>query len=321
MKKIIFGFSILLLMICLVIISLVNNNTSFLVTTIPKSYSFVSTYYDSDNLEVLLYISDKNNPLVNKDLIDNCYITDNENFNSLKIDLIEINDLNYSEKIKNDKYYLFSFVFNIKQFVLEEFELSINNAILSIETNDQNYNINLGSFYYYKLPYYGDKYQNISISKLVPVLAEINGNKTLGAINIKISNLINKDIEIIEVKLLDNNVFPSNEDILITKEEINNQLSLSSILGYNYEILADIYYGFDDLSIKISRNEAIECVIPLKYLNSYSINSLGFILKYRIIGNDNKEVFSFYYDDFIYFTSSDLIINEDELIINRYEKN
>lgn len=317
----------ILLIICivsicgLVLISLFHDNSTYFVTTVPKAYSFVSTYYDSDELEIILYVSDKKSVFTNTEAINNCYITDNENHNSIKIDLKEIKDLSYSEKIKNQKFYLFSYLFDIKQFVLDEFEVSINNAILSIETEAQNFNINIGSFYYYKLPYFGDENQNLSISKLVPILSNLKGNKTLGAINLKITNHCNKDIEIVSLKLFDCNVYPAINDIIITKEEVNTKLSLSSILGYNYELTSDIYNDNIDLSLVITSNDVIELVVPLKYFNSYNINTLGFKIEYRIIGNNDNNIYPFYYDDFVYFTSNNYFIDEDTLQIDCYERN
>lgn len=319
MKKIICFISLFIIFIALVVISISSNNNTFSLTTIPKSYSYVSTYYEDDNIEVLLYLSNKRSILTQKDAINNCYITDSDKYNSIKIELIEINDLDYVEKIKNQNFFLYSFVFNIKSIVNEEYEFKINDAFLSLETDEQNFNIKLGSFYYYKLPYYGDNYQNISITKLVPIIEAIHGNDTIGAINIEIKNNIYSDIEITDIKLLDCNVYPSIDDIIKLEEEINTQMSLSSILGYQYNIKSDIYVENKNINIMINKDEKIELVIPLKYLNNYHINRLGFIIKYKI-SNSNLE-FSYYYDDFIYFSSNEIFINEDNLVVNSYEIN
>ena len=210
-------------------------------------------------------------------------------------------------------------MFKIPAIVNEEYQFSINDAILSMEAIDQNYNIKLGSFYYYKLPYYGDADNLISVSKLLPVLSKINGNDTIGAINIEISNNYNSDIEIIDFKLLENNIFISSKDIKEINEDINNNLSLSTILGYQYNIKTEIFIEREDFKKNIYNKEKINLIIPLKYLNNYSINKLGFIIKYR--NKDSNKISYLYYDDFVYFSSNNFIVNEDELNIYLYEKN
>lgn len=317
MKKIIAFIVIFIVFLFLVILSLKNGDEILSLTTIPKSYSFVSTYYENDNIEVLLYLSNKKSIITNQEAITNCYITDKERYNSIKIELIEINDLNYIEKIKNQNFFLYSFCFDIKSIVNEEYEFEINDAILSLDTEEQTFNINLGSFYYYKLPYYGDYYQNISISKLVPVISSIYGNDTIGALNIKIKNNVYSDIQITNIKLLNNNIYPSYDDLIILEEEINTQMTLSSILGYNYDIKSEIYIENRKMNLNINKSEDIEIILPLKYINNYNINRLGFIIDYTVI--DTNQSYSLYYDDFIFFSNSDLFVNEEELIINTYE--
>lgn len=315
MKKIIFIFIIFLIIISSVIFSLINTNQTIMITAIQKSYSCVSTYEENDTFEVILYLSNKRSSITNKKMINNCYISDENTLDQIKLELLEIQDLKYNEKIKNQNFHLFSYVFEIKSFVDEEYELNFNKATLLFETSDNSYNIKLGSFYYYKMPFYGDNEHYISISKLSPILEKVKGNKTIVALNMIISNDSKNDIEIINVKLLNSIVYPSLEEILIEKN-INIQKSLSSLLGYNYQLFNDIVEEeFVDLEIK--KNSGIEILIPLKYRDYYNINTIGFVLNYQIKGEN--DIHKYYFDDFIFFTSNNIIVNEDEMVISRYE--
>ena len=70
MKKIFLLIVFVICFITLIIVSLIDSNSTFYVTTVPKSYSFVSTYFEDDIMEVILYISDKRTSLTNIDNIN-----------------------------------------------------------------------------------------------------------------------------------------------------------------------------------------------------------------------------------------------------------
>lgn len=206
MKRYLIFIPIVIILLVAVIISIALHVDTFQVMTIPRSYSYVSTYSDSDTMEVLVYVSSKNSYLTRKNNIENCYIKDKEENDELKIKLLDIIDCDLKTKVYSHNFYLYKFCFDISFPTTTEYELSINDAILTIEYGQKDVVLELGSFYYYKMPYYGDETNNLIVTSLKPVLGYINDNRTITGIRIGLRNNSFMDISISNIKLLDPNI-------------------------------------------------------------------------------------------------------------------
>ena len=318
MKKYLVFIPIVIALLVAVIISIALHVDTFEVMTIPRSYSYVSTYSDSDTMDVLVYVSSKNSYLTRKGSVENCYIKGRDNLDEMKIDLLDITDCDMKTKVYNHNFYLYKFSFDISFTVSTEYELSINDAILTMEYGQKEVVFELGSFYYYKMPYYGDDSNNLVVTSLSPVLGYIKENRTISGIKIGIRNNANRDITINDIKLLDPNIYPFLDDVRVVSSDLGTLETISSILGYNYNISSnEIEAG--SINLTIGKKDEITIVVPIKYLNDYPINTLGFIISYQ--EKDSSDIIKYYYDDYVFFNSAKETYDEARVVITTYENN
>ena len=317
MKKYWIFVPVVIILIIGVILSISLHVDTFEVMTIPRSYSYVSTYSDQDEMDVYVYVSTKNSYLTKKEYVSNAFICSNKTGDILNVKLLDITDCENKKKIYNHNFYLFKFSFDISFNTTTEYELSIKDAVLTLDYNSKEVNLELGSFYYYKMPYYGDSTNHLTITSLKPILGYIEENRTVSGFRIGLRNNSSKKIRIVDVKLLDPNIYPSLREVKIVDDE-NGIETMSSILGYNYNLKSK-EVETSDLDLEINKNDNINIVIPIKYIEDYPINSFGFIISYTEEGSE--EVIKYYYDDFIFFNSIQETYEESKLKISTYDNN
>ena len=318
MKRYLIFIPIIIILLLAVVISIALHVDTFEVMTVPRSYSYVSTYSDDDEMDVLVYVSSQNSYITRKENIKNAYVTSSDENNTMKVDLIDIQNMNSNVKIYGHYFYLYKFSFDIPFKTTSEYELSISDAFLLLDYGTREITITLGSFYYYKMPYYGDVDNGLVVTNLKPVIGYIGDNKTICGIRIGLRNNALTDITICDIKLLDPNIYPSLGEIKIIDNEIGGLESMSSILGYNY-VVKPKEKAPGEVALKITKNKEIEIVIPIKYLEDYPINSLGFIISYQRSGSG--EIIKYYFDDFVFFNSMKETYDENKVVINTYENN
>lgn len=315
MKKYWIFVPVVIILIIGVILSISLHVDTFEVMTIPRSYSYVSTYSDQDEMDVYVYVSTKNSYLTKKEYVSNAFICSNKTGDILNVKLLDITDCENKKKIYNHNFYLFKFSFDISFNTTTEYELSIKDAILTLDYNSKEVNLELGSFYYYKMPYYGDSTNHLTVTSLKPILGYIEENRTVSGFRIGLRNNSSKKIRIVDVKLLDPNIYPSLREVKIVDDE-NGIETMSSILGYNYNLKSK-EVETSDFDLEINKNDNIDIVIPIKYIEDYPINSFGFIISY--IEDGSEEVIKYYYDDFIFFNSIQETYEESKLKISTYD--
>lgn len=318
MKKYLIFIPIVIILLVAVVITIALHVETFEVMSVPRSYSYVSTYTDNDEMNVLVYVSSKNSYLTKKEGVKNSYVSGNNDNDLLKVNLIDIIDKENKTKVYGHEFYLFEFCFDIPFKTTTEYELSINDAVLTLDYGTKEVTITLGSFYYYKMPYYGDEQNNLIVTSLKPVLGYIGDNKTISGIQIGIRNNANVDITICDIKLLDPNIYPSLEEIKVLDGIVSGFETMSSILGYNYEEKSNSI-DTGNVSLTVNKKDELVIVIPIKYLEEYPINSLGFIISYK--ENGSSEIIRYYYDDFVFFNSMKETYDERRVVINTYENN
>ena len=289
----------------------------FHVTTIKKTYSLVSPYKEEDSFEVLLYVSDKKAYVVNEDKIGECVITDREENNVIEVDIISITDKFEAMKINNEKYFLYSFIFKVDLKTDSDLRLEINDAILLMKypNNDNDIvEVEIGNFYYYKIPYYGDEKENLVVSKIKPLVNYVGYNKSLAGIDFEFYNQINKDIIIDKIEILNKDVVIGKNDICIIDEQFSSGDNIDHILGYNYDFYNNVSNN-ENYDIVIKPGELVEILFPLKYQEEIIVDQLGLIINYSI----NGEKYKVYYDDFVFFKQTSIKIDASKLEIKTYE--
>lgn len=318
MRKYLVFIPIVIILLIAVIISIALHVDTFEVMTIPHSYSYVSTYSDDDQMDILVYVSSKNSYITKKENVKNAYVKSSNEQDVLKVDLIDILDQDSQMKVYGHIFYLYKFSFDLSFKTSTEYELAINDAVLMMDYGNKEINLQLGSFYYYKIPYYGDESNNLIVTSLKPVLGYLGDNKTICGIRVGIRNNSSDAITIKGIKLLDPNIYASLDEIKVIDTEIGGLETMSSILGYNYEIRSkEVNEGVIDLTI--NKKTEIEVIIPVKYLDDYPINSLGFIISYQ--EKNSSDIIKYYYDDFVFFNSMKETYDESKVVINTYENN
>lgn len=294
---------------------LTKKKEDFYLTTIPKSYCFVTDNKTSKELEAMVYVTTKSSFITDQEKITNAYIESRNRLDKLKIYLKSISDCNISKVINKKIYYLFSFVFTLPQVDATNYDLCINDAILLLECINDEIEIKLGSFYYYKIPYFGDESENLSISKLKGIVNYVNANKTLVGLVLGLRNNSKDDIKITSIEIFDKTIYPSMGDVKLVDEDVSSSDNLSGLLGYDY----NIYKEEDKLEkeIVIYKDEVVNYLIPLKYNKDYIIDSASMVINYKL---NNKE-YSYYLDNITLFTDFNLTIDESMLEVLTYNGN
>lgn len=312
-RKIIIIFSIsLFVFITIFLVFSINKKETLKLTTFKKSYSIVSEMNEKDKLEILLYISTKDTSLVNKKEIFSSCITDNED-TLIPVRLNDIVDLNYSQMIKGDYYHLFNFVFDILLKPENELSVNIQNAYLQLEYGSVTTSTPIGSMFIQKVKRFGDENNNLSISRLKAVVNENKKNKTISGIAIELSNRCSEVIAIKDIKLLNESIGISNNEITSTDFNFNSDDSIEKVIKKPYsinEIKDDPFEEFD-----IYAKSSISLIIPLYYIYEYPINSIGIKVTYVINGEEKN----LYFDDFVFFKDNYITYLNESVNIQTYD--
>lgn len=314
MKKVIVG----IIITCTLLFPLlfINNNKELLITTFKKSYSIVSKIDEKDKIEILIYINNKNASLLDKGKIVKSYISSEDAVINLKID--KVTDLNYMQMIKENKFNLYSFVFDIEFNSNNEYSVFINNAILNIELIESSYNLNIGTLSYNKVLFYGDIDNSVSVSQIIPIINKLDVNDSILGIGLKIRNFSKNNIIIKDIEFLDYNIKPSLYEIKeVDISEINNK-NISEILGYSYNYNYQDNITNDKIIIYVEEGNEYEFLLPIKYKKTYPIDSFGMAITFSYEGTGNKE-YKYYFDDYVFFKSNYITYKNDDIIINKYE--
>ena len=99
MKRYLFFIPVIIILLIALVVSIALHVDNFEIMTIPRSYSYVSTIYDSDEMDVLVYVSTKNSYITKKSGIKNSFIKNNQNTDEVQIKLLDIKDCDIKTKI------------------------------------------------------------------------------------------------------------------------------------------------------------------------------------------------------------------------------
>lgn len=316
MKKviIILSFIVISLLSIFVVLKISNKNT-FSFTTFKRQYSNICYQDEPQYLEVLIYVNNKNTSFTKKELVNQSLICDNDMNNVMELNIDSVIDRNYKQKIYNDNYYLYSYLFQINSKTNDDFEFEISDAYIYLAYENNSFKIPIGSYYFYKIPTFENK-NNISISKLKPIVTKLDNNQTLSGIGIEYNNRSGKQIKIKNIKFLKSGIKASLKDVKELNKEYNSSDSIFDLVGYEYNILIDNFYVDNKtINLIINNNEKKEFIIPLKYEKKYPINSLAFIVEYEL---DNT-LYKYYFDEFTFFKTNQSVFPENEVNVYTYD--
>lgn len=303
LKKILFiiGFIILFLAVYFFFMKPKKIN----LTTVKKSYSNVSLFEENDSYNIQIYINQKNSYITDKDKISSIYISDKEEDNQIKMDLLNLIYVGKS-KIDEKTYYIYNY--NIKPLLINHDDIEIDNAYLIINYhNFKNVKIHIGSFSSYKVENFNKS--DLGISRLKGIVNTINNKKTLVGLALELNNESSKNIDIIGIRFFDPNIKVGDYKLSDFSMILSNS-NLSDHLGYQY----NINNTFNN-EIDFKLNEKDTLLISLMYENHYKIADLGFQIIYKI----DQEEFVYNYDKFHFFTDYENIVFIDELTFYTYE--
>ena len=316
---IIVGIAIILVVITIILGTIISKENDVSITTFKKSYNYLTTVdEENEEMEVLLYITNKNASLTDINKINNCKLYDDESEINLLIK--KITYLDYSQNIKGDIFHLFSFVFelpkistNISDNNTDCVEVKMKTARLQLNLNNYDIDMGIGSFYYASVPSIGN--ENLSISKLKPIVNMVNTNKTLVGLNIGFTNNTNKELIINKITFLENGIYASTNNIKKNELEFQSSEDISKILGYKYNCLDTDENKIEDTYLVLDANETVEYIVPIKYETEYPVSSCGIMINFSIDGVSQK----LYFDDFLFFKDNTISYPSNNIEILKYD--
>jgi|SRR5690554_380984 len=300
LKKII-GISFTLLIVAVLVFILIRNPKQTRFTVVKESYNTVSIKDEESSIVIDFYINKKDSFITDVNNIATAYISDQNQNNLINIDVEEFNYVG-SIKIDNEKFYLYKINIGIdfnNDIELKEAYLQINYY------NQENLKVNIGSFSSYKIDSFGSN--NLSITNLKGIVNMVNGKKTLVGFAIKLNNINNKNIDVLNIIPLDVNLECGRASD-VKNINIKSNKEINAYLDYPY--LFDQKTEFKPLTI----NSEKYLLVPVYYNNHFEINNFGLKIDYQI-GGLNK---CFYFNEFTFFIDHERTIDLTNLTFYHY---
>ncbi len=314
MKKYIICFfvTISITIACLILVVLKPSPTLKL-TTVKKAYSYVSSFQEEEKIQVNILINDLNDSITNIEKYSALSISDKNHHNELVLDLEEVTYQGEITTIDHESFYQYSYQFIVLLKTDDKFLLEIEDAYLCMNYRNIDITLAIGSFSYYKVPYFGDDKAYISISKLKPIVNDYQEEKVLVGIVMGITNQTNQKIIIQKITALDLNLQFYSADFMVIQNEVFSNSNISTLLGKNYSLHGTNDHN-EEILLVISPNTKVDYLLPITYHGAFKTNKMGFLIEYRI----GEEQNTLYYDEFLFFTTKvkDLAIGE----VLTYEK-
>lgn len=308
---IVLGFTVL---IVLMVALLAKDNKTIKLTTFEKAYNYTSLYQDSEIMNMTFLINSKDLYITKESSFRECFISDYDYSNQLKITLEQISFINESFEISHEMYYLYEFIFTIDTRTESDFTLEIERAYLNLETKfDEVLKILIGSFCLYKVKEFGS--EDLVVANLKGIVNDVDNFKRLVAVDIGLRNNCNVKINIVEIEFLDINICGSSTNTIIsTNQNYQSSTSLNQILGYEYDIFQR--EAIETHFCQLDADESMKLLIPLKYNQDINLYQFGIKIIYQI----DNQVYNLYIDDFLFFETFEFTTEQiSKLNIYTYE--
>lgn len=310
---------LVLISIIFLVIKLSKNNKVMKITTVKKSYDFVSLVDDVEELIVPMYINIDDGFILKKENINRAFITDEDEINIMKIDINDIEKTGHIAKIDDENYFCYLYKFNIRQ----KDKIVFKNAFLRLDCNRANIKINIGSVTINKIDSFDNSNGYISITNLKGIINTVKSSndiniskKDIFGIVLGIKNNSKQKLSITKITPLDCNYCESFCEGKIIDAIPESNENITNILGYEYEY----FYGNgiidNEKKLQIDADEKIYFLLPLKKISKYSSNSFGIMIEF--IEEKTNKKFEMYIDDFLFFTTRADNEEYDILIYENY---
>ena len=221
-------------------------------------YIFKKDYFLSgDKLDVKIYSNVDDSIYFNIKNIQNSYIIDNDTNEVLPVNMKITNN----GKVKKDKLILCEYSIIIDDKNLTSVNLFIKNASLKLEyINQKELNIKIGALINYNVIQSYD----VRVNNIKTVLFNGSINKVV----FELENIVNKEIQILDIKLITNKFEAENKKIKAYYK--NNEVSLKDVVLMNKQQITI------EIPIKKISNLSVKTMVIISYLIDNEI-------KYKVI--------------------------------------
>ena len=289
-KNLWFIITILLIIVTTIILIFlyIRNSKSLEFLTIPKEYYI--EYSEETYLETSIKCTRKDTMYLDKELINEVYIYDNITKEEYLLNLIDIKkDTLYEYENVNYYNYELKLLIPFKSNSL----ISLENCYMKINyLNDETLNFKLGKIFLYNKE---ESTKVFTISSLKGIVSIVNDKKTLSGVILSLKNEID-NLTITNIESLNNNVLVNVGKIKqLEHADYEATTPISEILGYEYSI----YESVNQIDILYEIDKEIILFLPLSYLTSSNITTLGFEITYLLDDNTYSQII----EPFMFFKS------------------
>lgn len=267
------------LVVCVFIVLLIlqiRNSKKLIFLSVIDHYSYVLAG-EEDVMEPLTFTikcSRNDTMYFDKSLINTVYLYDQTTQDSYQVLIDEINLQEDKFYYQNDGYY--DYQLKIKIPFKTSSQIQLTNFYLRLEyQNDEKLNFKMGSLAFI---FDNDSYQNnFLISNLKGIINEINNQKTLVGINLKIESK-QEMLTLNSIETISSKVKTNLQETKIISSELNFNDDITEILGKDYDLFKP--NNQDELNLVLNNNTNL--FVPLIYNEYCQIKVLGLIINYTI---------------------------------------
>jgi len=297
MKRVVFfGLAIYAIIAFVLIITMKEAKKDVNILSFTKNYARLMT--ESETITIPLYIDSDDSFITEKNNITNSRISDD--LNEISVEIIAIRNDESISLYKNKEYYNYFFEIGFDWTNLENLNFTLDNAQLSLTyKNGEEFKFNIGNMSLSFISINPSNY--LDISNLSGIVNEVENEKYLVGLNLKLLNLSNNEIRI--------NQISTNADFI--KFDLKNvqETQVSYDSNYDFNLIIPGYDHFEMLEEKsFVLDDNYYLVIPIVYDKEFiKINRFPLFIEYEY----NNQVQLLVIDDFLFFNEG---INLDDYV-------
>lgn len=284
--KIIIVSLLMIFAISTIVFALVNRKKVNYYMTYLKEYYLMN---ENNKFSINLYSTQKNDDYLEKENVERIMLTDksSENFFEVTLENIVENDeiISYDNK-KFSKYRV-----DLKIPIETEDNMQINDASITIYyTSSESIKFSIGSVIFN--PQKGKN--DIKITHLKGIVNEVENKMVLTGVGLDVNNTIKQDIKILSINALDTRINVKNYICILNNQDYANEIKIEELEN------SDVVMYKDDFPIIIKTDEQQKILLLLEYDNPVTIQTLGFVIEYEIMGINYKQ----FVNPFLYFNTT-----------------
>lgn len=244
---------------------------------------------DNKSFSVNLYSTQKNDDYLEKENDERVLLTDknSENFYEVKLEnIVENNEIVSYDNKKFSKYRV-----DLKIPIETKDNMQINDASITIYyTSSENIKLSIGSIIFN--PQKGES--DIKVTHLKGIVNEIESKMILMGVGMDINNTTKQDIKILSINTLDERINVKNQICLLNNQDYTNEIKIKELENSN------IVSSKLNFPIIIKKEEQQKLLLLLEYDKPITIQTLGFIIEYEIMGKNYHQ----FINPFQYFNTT-----------------